>query len=321
MSYIAEYHALSTDADRIEKFRASGEDGRRIFTVLNSNIKALKTVGEYIETMYSQTTYNAVHKQKNKRVKVFNFRSLDNRTDPRAITRSDIVIKAGTEFGGYEHAFVTLLLYILLLDVGDNDSETVVNAKEFISSLPIFIKRRLFDYARQIASAERGAFPNDNVYLEMVVLYGDATLYGEFIQHIKENYPDEAAITNLFVTEAANDHSPISRRISNFQSSALKKDALYTIIFYSLDQYVRKCKMRGLRTGKRMIDAESFLLGFLDYFNEVFAGSLRWLGKMNAGEDIETLKSFITSDLSVDQKEEIYTCIQNAFGLQIPEED
>lgn len=320
MSYATEYDALSHDSHRIEMFRASGKDGRRIFTVLNSNIKSLQTVGEYINTMYFQTTYNATYKQMNERVRAFNFRSLENRTDARAITRSDIVMTASTQFGGYDHAFVTLLLYLLLLDVGDNNSETVDNATEFIASLPIFIKRRLFSYARQIALAERGAFPNDNVYLEMVVLYGDVELYQEFIQHIKENYPDETAITDLFVTEAADETSPISRRIKNFQSSALKKDALYTIIFYALDQYVRKCKMKGLRTGKKIIDAEKFLLGFLDYFNDAFAGYLRWLGKINGGEDMETLKNFIISDLSTVQKEEIYTCIQNAFELQIPEE-
>lgn len=320
MSYATEYDALSHDSHRIEMFKASGKDGRRIFTVLNSNIKSLQTVGEYINTMYFQTTYNATYKQMNERVRAFNFRSLENRTDARAITRSDIVMTAGTQFGGYDHAFVTLLLYLLLLDVGDNNSETVDNATEFIASLPIFIKRRLFSYARQIALAERGAFPNDNVYLEMVVLYGDVELYQEFIQHIKENYPDETAITDLFVTETADETSPISRRIKNFQSSALKKDALYTIIFYALDQYVRKCKMKGLRTGKKIIDAEKFLLGFLDYFNDAFAGYLRWLGKINGGEDMETLKNFIISDLSTVQKEEIYTCIQNAFELQIPEE-
>lgn len=319
MSYVTEYGALLHDRDRIKMFRASGKDGRRIFTVLNSNIKSLQTVGEYINTMYSQTTYNAAYKQMNERVRAFNFRSLENRADERAITRSDIVMKARAQFGGYDHAFVALLLYLLLLDVGDNNSETVDNATGFIAGLPIFIKRRLFSYARQIALAER-AFPNDNVYLEMVVLYGDVELYQEFIQHIKENYPNKNAITALFVREAADKTSPISQRIKNFQPSALKKDALYTIIFYALDQYVRKCKMKGLRTGKKIIDAEKFLLGFLDYFNDAFARSLKWLGRINGGEDMETLKNFIISDLLPEQKEEIYTCIRNAFELQIPEE-
>lgn len=318
MSYITEYQALSHDNHRVEMFKASGKEGRRIFSVLNSNIKSLQTVGGYINTMYSQTVYDATYKQMNERVRAFNFRSLENHTDVRAITRSDIVIAANNQFGGFDHAFVTLLLYILLLDVGENNSETAENAKEFINNLPVFIQRRLFDYARQIALTERGAFPNDNVYLEMVVLYGDETLFQEFIQYTKENYPDEVTITNLFVAEAAIATSPIGKRIKNFQSSALKKDALYTIIFYALDQYVRKCKMKGLRTGKRIIDAEDFLMNFLDFFNDVFAGSLSWLGKINAGEDIETLKDFISMTLTVNQKEEIFTSIQNAFGLQVP---
>jgi len=319
MSYVTEYHFFSLDSHRVDMFRASGKDGRRIFTVLNSNIKSLQTVGEYINTMYTQTTYNATYKQMNERVRAFNFRSLENRTDTRAITRSDIVMAVGASFGGYDHAFVTLILYLLLLDVGAGDSETVENAKEFINGLPIFIKRQLFSYARQIALTERGGFPNDNVYLEMVVLYGDTELYWEFIQHIKDNYPDESVITNLFVNEASIDTSPISKRIKNFQSSALKKDALYTIIFYALDQYVRKCKLKGLRTGKKIIDAEIFLIGFFDFFNDAFAGSLKWLGKINTGEDIDTLKDFVSCTLNTAQKKEIFTCIQNAFKLNIPE--
>ena len=317
MSYITEYHALSLDSYRIKMFKATGEDGRRIFSVLNSNIKSLKTVGEYVDTMYSQTIYNETYKQMNERVRAFNFRSLANHTDARAIIRSDIVRSAGAQFGGYDHAFVTLILYLLLLDVGDTNSMVVTNAKEFIESLPIFMKRRLFEDARKIAQAG-GIFPNDNIYLEMVVLYGDAALFQEFTEHIKENYPDEAEITRLFVAEAAVATSPIAMRIKSFQRSALKKDALYTIIFYALDQYVRKCKMQGIRTGKKIIDAEKFLSEFLDFFNDVFVGSLSWLGKINPGEDIDTLKAFIATTLTIEQKKEIFVCIQNAFGLHLP---
>lgn len=318
MSYATEYHTLSLDRHRVDKFTSTGKGGRRIFTVLNSNIKSLQTVGEYIHTMYSQTAYSAIYKKMNERVRAFNFRSLENHTDTRAITRSDIVIATGSRFGGYDHAFVTLILYLLLLDVGADHSEAVKNAKEFIDNLPIFIKRRSFDYARQIASAERGAFPSDNIYLELVVLYGDIVLYQEFIQHMKDNYPDEAEITNLFVAEAAIGTSPISIRIKKFQPSALKKDALYTIIFYALDQYVRKCKLKGLRTGKKIVDAEAFLVDFLDFLDDAFEGSLKWLGRIKAGEDIETIKDFIATTLTADQRDEIFTCIQNAFGLRIP---
>lgn len=318
MSYITEYKELLKDNKRIDLFKSSGREGKRIFTVLNSNIKSLQTVGEYIKNMYPIVKYSLDYKQMNERVRAFNFKSIENSTDIRAVTRSNIVMDTSKKFGGYNHAFVTLLLYILLLDVGTDISETVTNANDFIESLPVFIKRRLFEYARQIALTARGAFPNDNVYMEMVVLYGDSTLYNEFVQHIKENYPNETAITDLFVTEAADSTSPISKRISNFQPSALKKDALYTVIFYALDQYVRKCKMKGLRTGKKNIDAQEFLLGFFDYFNAVFEGELNWLGKIKAGENIDSLKDFVTIDLSDEQKEEIFTCIRNAFKMGNP---
>lgn len=316
--YVNEYNALKADTSRIESFRASGEDGIRIFNVLNSNIKALKTVGEYIDTMYSQTTYNAIHKQKNNRVKEFNFRSLDNHADARAITRSDIVIAAGTKFGGYDSGFVTLLLYILLLDVGSGKSVTVTRTNEFLNELPVFIKRNLYSYARKIVAS--GSLLTDNIYQEIVVLYGDKPLYKAFLEFTKDYYPDETKITELFVQEAADLNSPITKRMDNFQRSALKKDALYAVIFYSLDQYIRKCKMRGLKSGKRIVSAEGFLLGYLDYFNDIFEGSLGWLGKILGGDDINTLRNFLLNDLSEDQRKELYTCIKNAFGLEESEE-
>lgn len=319
MSYITEYEKLKLDASRIRLFKSSGEkDGTRIFSVLNSNIKTLKTFGEYINTTYGLTNYDINHKQKIARVRAFNFRSLDNHSDARAITRSDIVIAAGVKFGGYDNAFVTLLLYILLLDVGDNEDVVALNAKTFLNNLPVFIKRRLFEYARQIAQSD--SFPIDNLYQQIVVLYGDQVLYKEFLTYISENYPDEAIIKNLFEKEAVDPDSPIAKRIKNLQPSALKNDALYTIIFYSLDQYVRKCKMQGLRTGKTILNAEDFFRGFLIYFDDIFSGSLTCLGKMNAGENIDTLQDFISNSLTEEQRNEIYKCIENAFELQIPEE-
>lgn len=68
MSYVTEYNTFSSDHHRVEKFESSGKEGRRIFTVLNSNIKSLKTVGEYINTMYSKKEYNSAYKQMNERV-------------------------------------------------------------------------------------------------------------------------------------------------------------------------------------------------------------------------------------------------------------
>lgn len=319
MDYIQEYNDLKSNASRIQLFKSSGEkDGTRIFTVLNSNIKALKTVGEYIETMYPVTKYDSALKQKTMRVKSFNFRSLDNHNDQRAITRSDLIIAAGRKFNGYDNAFVSLLLYILLLDTGNGQSEVVRNADLFIDSLPIFIKRRIYEFARNIAA--NNSFLTNNIYQQLVVLYGDKQLYEAFIEYIYEQYPDEKTITDLFDRESKVKNSPIVQRLDNFQRSALKKDGLYTVIYYALDQYVKTQKMRGVRTGNKIVDGKSFLFGFLDYFDDIFEGSFTWLGKMAPGEDMENLKDFIENDLTVDQSNEIVISIQNAFDLMLPVE-
>ena len=315
-NYAKEYADLKRDPVRSEAFKASGENGTRIFPVLNSNIKTMKTVGEYIDTMYSQTVYNSLHKQKNRRVREFNFRSLDNHSDPKAITRSDIVMAAGRRFGGYDSAFVTLLLYVLLLDTGSGKSPSALRTEAFIRDLPVFIKRDLYACAKEIVASD--ALLTDNIYQEIVVLYGDQALYQGFLSHIRENYPGKDVITELFVREAAIAGSPIARRMHNFQRSALKKEALYAVIFYCLDQYVRKCRMRGLRTGRKIIRAEDFFTGFLDYFDDRFDGDLTWLGRVGPGEDTETLKRFILDQLSDDQRDELYICIQHAFCLQLP---
>ncbi len=316
--FLNEYNRLCADPSRVDNFRKTGEDGIRIFNVLNTNIKTLKTVGEYIDTIYSLTTYNADHKQKIRRLKEFNFRSLDNHSDPRAIIRSDIVINAGRKFSGYDSAFVTLILYLLLLDTGNGSSTTVVRTRNFINDIPTFLKRKLYGYAKQIAVS--GPFLNDNIYQEIVVYYGDTRLYKEFIEFVRDNYPDEEAISNLFVNEAAKPNSPISKRLDNFQRSALKKDALYAIIFYSLDQFVRESKMKGLRTGKKIRSADEFLIDYLEYFNSIFDGQIAWLGRLDRGDTIESLKSFISVDLTPDQREEIHKCVCNAFDLFVPAE-
>ena len=314
--FLNEYNRLCTDPSRVDNFRKTGEKGVRIFNVLNTNIKTLKTVGEYIDTIYSLTTYNAAHKQKIKRLKEFNFRSLDNHSDPRAIVRSEIVIDAGRKFCGYDSAFVTLILYLLLLDTGNGSSTTVVRTRNFINDIPTFLKRKLYGYAKQIAAS--GPFLNDNIYQEIVVYYGDTRVYKEFIEFVRDNYPDEEAISKLFVNEAAKSNSPITKRLDNFQRSALKKDALYAIIFYSLDQFVRESKMKGLRTGKKIRSADEFLIDYLEYFNSIFFFFFAWLGRLDRGDTIESLKSFISVDLTRDQREEIQRCVCNAFDLFVP---
>lgn len=316
--FINEYAKLCGDLSRVANFKKTGKDGIRIFNILNTNIKTLKTVGEYIDTVYSLTSYSAEHKQKIRRLKEFNFRSLENHSDPRAITRSDIVIKTGRNFAGYDSAFVTLLLYLLLLDTGSGPSITAIRTRNFIRDIPTFLKRNLYEYARQIAISK--SFLNDNIYQEMVVYYGDPAVYKEFIKFVQDFYPDEVTICSVFINAVKDPDSPISQRLANFQESALKKDALYAIIYYSLDQFVCESKMKGLRTGKKIKSANQFLMEYLDYFNNIFEGEIQWLGRVRQRDTIESLKTFINVDLTSDQREEIYRCLCTAFQLFVPED-
>lgn len=314
--FLNEYSRLCADSSRVDNFIKTGKDGTRIFNVLNTNIKTLKTLGEYIETAYLLAPYNSVDKQKLKKVTEFNFKSIYNKSDQRANIRSDIVIKAKNKFGGFDNAFVILILYLLLLDTGNGASTTVIRTRNFINSIPIFLKRKLYDYAKEIAASK--PFLNDNIYLELVVYYGDAGVYREFIEFIKDNYSNEEEICKNFITEANKTSSPISKRLQNFQQSALKYDALYAVIFYSLDQFVRKSKMKGFRTGKKIINADVFLFEYLEFFNDIFDEKLDWLGTVRQGDSIDTLCDFIKKDLNSTECDEIHGCICSAFDLFVP---
>lgn len=314
MSYEQEYDNLIHDPSRFKNFWTTGKKGRKVFS-LNTNIKTLQTAGKYVSEMYNETTRTESNKQKIVPLKTFNFRSIDNHSDARAILRSDIVIAAGNRFGGYDSAIVKFLIYMLLLDVGDNPS-VIEKPMKFVNNLPVFIKRRLYEYANEIANSE--SLLINNIYQQMVVLYGDELLFSEFINFVEEKYPDERQISELFAREYNDLNSPIRKRINIFQASTMKEDALYPIILYSLDQYVRKCRFKGFRSGKRIISAHVFLENFINYFNDIFNGHFEWLGRYATGAEIADLIEFINNDLSIFQRKELYLCIRNAFGLQVP---
>ena len=315
--FINEYKRLCADHSRKEKFKRSGEDGIRLCSILNTNIKSLQTVGTYIETVYDITEYSDVHKQKFTRLEAYNFRSLNNHNDPRAIIRSDIILAARKAFGE-ESAFVALLIYLLILDTGSEETIIADRTRKFIKEMPVFLKRRIYAYAHGIGLSG-GQFPSDNILQELVVYYGDQGVYREFVDFIVENYPNEDLICENFRNEIAEADSPISQRIRSFQESAVKKDALYAVFFYSLDQFVRETKLKGLKSGETYMDANEFLIGFFDYFNEMNDGYINIYGNKKQKESIDSLKDFVSNDLSPRQREEIHHCICNVFNLYCPE--
>ena len=78
--------------------------------------------------------------------------------------------------------------------------------------------------------------------------------------------------------------------------------------------------MKGLRTGKKIINADTFLLEYLEFFNDIFDGQIAWLGRLRRGDNIDVLSAFIVNDLSSSERDEIHHCICTAFDLFIPED-
>ena len=62
------------------------------------------------------------------------------------------------------------------------------------------------------------------------------------------------------------------------------------------------------------------MFGYLEYLDRECEGMYGWLGKVGSGQDIEMFKNFIVNELTVEQQQELYNSIKNAFDLEIPEE-
>lgn len=326
-AYPAEYELLKHDTERTRKFvTSSRKNGIRSFPVFNTNIKTLATLCNYIEFMYPFDTYpetesekQEVH-QKASVVKECGFKSMNQDTNPRAVVRSDILAAAWRRYRDYDHAFVVLLVYILLLDMGGVHPYGVAErAREILRAVPKYIRREIFRSVRQIAASQ--ALTTNNIYQQLIVLYGDRGLFYSFIEFIEENYPNEEKICSLFREELADGTSPIANRVKTSQLSSFKKEAYYLALFYALDEYVSRCKLNGLRSGRTTVNAKDFLFGFLDGLEELCQDSYAWLGKVEDGQDMEDLKEFIEDELTGDQREEIYRCIAGAFALEPPEEE
>ena len=334
--YKTEYARLCADPKRAADFITSGKSTRRIFPPYSSNIRTISTICSYAKTMYDIPIYpkteagkKKVH-EKNNVTKECRFRSIDNHTDSKAIIRSDILTTVQKKFVSKSkdsvHSFVKLIVYLLLLDIdieGKEPDIVVKCAEAALKEIPRHIKLNLFQYIKDIKIKPNASLKLDNILQLAVIHFGDKELYTVFGEFIHEHYPDKEIISELckFVKQENEDKtSPIYKRRYNHQASALKDEACYLALYFAINKYITQCKLTALRTGKIIVDAKEFLFGMFDSIDTFCEGWYAWLGDIEENQNIETLKSFIETDLSEEQREELYTCIMHAFKLKIPEE-
>ena len=315
MSYDQEYNHLKNDSDRCKVFQTTGNQKRRIFTVLNTNIKTIETIGDYINEAQTTTTYNLQsHKHMKERLRVFNFHCWNNKT-LKAQLRTQIVEKARMHFTGNEHMFVKIIVFLLLL--GMEEERFIPNINQFLSSIPKCIKRNLYTHLQNIDPNKSGPLNVDNIYMQLIITYGDEKLYSCFLTHITSNFPDTNAICSLLSRESQTPSSPVAKRIKTHQASSFKKEAWWIWVYYALQQYIQKRKMQGFRTGKSAAKPQAFLLGYVDYLEESFDDLLDLMGGTD-GTTLEDLKAFLVNDLTPTERTELSRSICFGFDISFP---
>lgn len=320
-----EYSSFLEDRQRVTSFKTSSrENGRRTLPFFNTNLKTLGTLCSYIQTMYSIDTYpqdtdgkKEVH-QKNSIINELNFRSIDNKDDQNAITRSNIINKAIAYFDrGTEHGFVQFLVYILLLSSNLNESTNIRScAEEFFEKLPKYFFRKIYKYTDDILSD--GAFHYNNVFQALIVLYGDKGLFNSFIKDIEDYYPDEDRITKDFNDESLKQGSIIESRLATFQKSSFKKEAAYLCLYYSLQEFILRKRLDSYITGNKKRNANSFFIEFLEYLEKTYPSSYKLFGNVSDESNFNLLKNFITNNLDDVEREELYKSIALCFNLIEP---
>lgn len=322
MSFVEEYERLKLDNDRKNAFASSSrERGRRTCSVFNTNIKTLGTYSKYIHNMYGITAYptddagrNDVH-QKSSIVKEFNFRSIDNHDDNRAMTRSDIIIKAYNTFGDYDNAFVIITLYILLLGE-KKDSVTLQKVLDFWEYIPRRIKRNLNMYVHNIYT--NGDYDANNFYQNLVMLYGDEELFNSYIDYLYDNEYNAEEINVVILDEYNDTTTPIGKRISNFQKSSIKKEAYYLFLYFCMKEACIEMKFKYLADCKEFDEGIRFFKNVLVYMDKEPDMNWGYFGKIDQGQNLEMYKQFL-DDLTVSEKDEFIICFSNAFNISIKE--
>jgi len=237
-----ELKLFNENSIRKENFTSTSRtSGKRTFPFFNTNVKTLQTLCSYLADMYKISSYpedkagkDDVH-QKNSIVEEFNFRSISNHDNQQAICRSNIILKAVDHFGRMDHSFVQFLLYLLLLSI-DGEKNIKTCAEDFLYRIPKLIKRNIYPLVDEIL--DNKTFVSNNILQDLVILYGDDKLFDAFVKDITDFYPDQQKMTNTFVQEYNKPGSCLSQRIKNIQLSALKKEAYFICLFFSLNEFV-----------------------------------------------------------------------------------
>lgn len=284
-NFLKTYELILTDEERQKEFCKTGiEDDKRVFKILNTNIKTYNTFYKYLSEIVNNPQGD--HHQKIKRLKDINLYS-ENPTESIK-NRMSIALKINDAFE--ERSFIRdFMLFIFSL----NTSCKIEESSEFI--MDVLPSDVLKDYDLYLKKAYEKQTILNPIY-GLYVFYSDKELLYDYINYVLNMSREEKDI--LLTIDEETDNFLNKKRIHDMQKGAILNEALIGSLYFKL------CS----------INLES-LIGYNNIIKRIIKEYKELCDKLNLPNkasisDWEKLERLLNS-LSNDEKKELLRCFGN----------
>lgn len=281
---------LSSSPDLSREFTSTSRINKRVYQILNTNIKTLNTYYKYYNDIYNNIGTD--HHQKYKVCRDLRVYS-DDKTDSEISIRANMLLKIGTVFPDQSSFLKTLFIFTLGLRSNYN---LLSGSQYLIDSLPDKVLNNFDEYLRILLTSDNISLSNPSY--GVFVFYSDPQLLDLYLDIYNS---DEMEFNEFMKNEIDNQYEIVKKRISSLQSSAIKIEAL----LFSLFRVVLE------------LDSTTLIYEELvDQFMNLVSDKLRVLDSDNFTRilsyqpgELQVFKDFLIS-FDVNEREEFVKCIK-----------
>lgn len=275
------------------------KDQKRVYKILNVNIKSLNTYVTYIrDLVFHPEIDNHQKTQVCRDMRIYYTGSVEEEAK-KVKVRQDLILAIGDLFEDKSSFYKAIFIFLLGLNSLYNLSE---GSEYLFDTLPPSLLDHYDEYLKDVLTTKASIV---NPAYGTFVFYPDPDLLDAYLDFY--NYEVDSFIETLTALEDEKIDF-IYRRIKNCQSSALKQEA----VLFSLYRMISELNFEG-KTYEEVVDllcdAIEIKLDDLGY-PEFDFGSLYTI----ADGDKEKFKEFLLS-LNEDSKNEIFECLGNSSDL------
>lgn len=285
-NFIEEYKKILNDESRQVEFCKTGiDDDKRVFKILNSNIKTYNTFYKYLKELVDNP--NDDHHQKIKRLK--DLKIYSENPDTSIKSRMTLALKINDTFE--EGSFIRdFMIFAFSL----NTNCQIEESSEFIVDL---LPKKIFDnydkYLKQLLISKSIANPIFGLY----VFYSDKELLYKYIEYITDlDFNKKSTLETI-----EDDSLFIQKRIHDMQPGAIANEALIGSMYFKL------CT----------IDLNN-INGYNNIVKKIINEYMVWAQQFNLPKkpslaDWEKLERLLLS-IDENEKQELLKCFGNVSG-------